>query len=191
VLIDIANRWTICTPCKAGCMSLEATLRDRSDAAIQIDGRHGYRRVEGVEDRLMIVRHPVDRWVSMYWFIRKHIGRSCYFQEYATSMAEFAVEWDKRCEAGENHWWFYSQAFMAKHYDPTLVFRLEENGVEKICEYLRQRYNAIVPRASHTNRNHHKGTDVVPVDIILKHWGIDYETYYSVPGYRRDGTGAA
>lgn len=171
MLLAYDMSFLICTPCKAGCMSLEATLRDRAKLAYQIGGRHGYR-CSIATKRLMIIREPIARWVSMYWFIRKHIGKSCYMQQYATSMAEFAAEWDKRCVAGEDHWWFNSQTYIASVFKPDKIFKLEEDGIAKICEEV-----GCTIKPSHTNRNRHKGEDTVPVDIILKHWGVD-QGYY-------------
>lgn len=154
MIVDNHDRFAICTPCKTGTMSLEATLRTRYPIAYQYGGRHGWS-YEGAGDRLMVVRHPWDRWWSMFHFIQKHVGRSCYFQEYAHDVNVFTEEWAKRCEAGEVHWWFYTQAFMHERFNPTLVFKLED-GLHRVTDWLRENHDRNIPEVSKTNVNHRK-----------------------------------
>lgn len=153
-------------------MSLEATLRTRHPIAEQWGGRHNYI-YTGEGERIMIVRHPWDRWWSMFHFIQKHIGRSCYFQEYAHDVNVFAKEWAERCRFDENHWWFYTQASMAHHFRPDTVFKLED-GLEKVLDHLRAKYDPNIPRVSKTNVNHHKREGQTLTDenikLVLKYW---------------------
>lgn len=165
-------RWAICTPPKCGTLSLEATLRHRSNTAIQVQGRHGFKRPAiKFLTRMLIVRNPWDRWWSMYWFM---YHRSGHLHEEALKGPDvFAEAWAAGIRSGKDHHWYFSLSQVARVFVPHDVFKLEEDGVAKICKTLTDRYDHVLPAPSHTNVNRRKGDEVYSrqtQELILEHW---------------------
>jgi hypothetical protein len=161
MLVSFDGRWSICTPPKTGTMSLEATLRHRYPIAYQDQGRHGFDPPPHGE-RIMVVRHPYDRWWSMYWFMKRNKG---FLHDAATDVNNFCRTWSEVTD----HHWAYSQAHMADVYKPHIVCK----SPDTVVEHLRSCYDSKIPEVSCTNVNSRKGFEVLSDDMlemVMKLW---------------------
>ncbi len=59
----------IATPSKCGSERLIKTLT-RTGLAVHIPEKHGWRQEDGYGCRALLVRDPLERWVSTYWWIK-------------------------------------------------------------------------------------------------------------------------
>jgi hypothetical protein len=147
------GRWCICTPTKCGTYSLEATLCDRAGVAWKESPRHDW--VPGDEPhRILVIREPVDRWCSMYWFMRKEAGKGIWLEDFVGEIDDFVDEWARRCEESDDRYnirmWHRDLTTYAGHFCPHKVFKMED-GYEALLDHLRKSYGLSIPNVSHRN----------------------------------------
>lgn len=67
------NKWIIATPAKTGSYSLENTLIKSLRVAhkLEANNRVGCEYNGPIKRRILVVRHPLERWSSMFWFARQ------------------------------------------------------------------------------------------------------------------------
>lgn len=103
MIVENNNKWIICTPAKTGSYSLENTLIKGLGVAHKLEANN---RVDcqyngKIKRRILIVRHPLERWSSMFWFARQKnfAGRSIFGSAEAgltlpkTACRSYAMEW--------------------------------------------------------------------------------------------------
>lgn len=133
------NSWILYTPTKTGTYSLEGTLIDVLNVGVKIKPRHRMD-IEMAPDksqRLMIVRHPVERWCSIYWAIHRWTNSNShpYMHQFIESPNIFADEYFRRIKDGEL-WPMYTNnnTQNAASCKPHHVFKTEE--LSKVLEHL-------------------------------------------------------
>lgn len=151
-------KWVICTPTKTGTYSLEATLIDRLNVAYKhqpIISVVGYRHMteyDGPGNRILVIRHPLERWASIYWFTRMHMlrGNGIYLSNFAWDVNVYAKEWYRR-RLHNPHPMYTDNLFETyKNFRPNVIFKQEE-GLQKLIDYL-----GYDTRVSHKNRTDDK-----------------------------------
>lgn len=177
--IDKERRVAIVAPYFAHQGSLEAILAHSPELFDRISGTAGYRAAREIQTRIMIVRHPVDRWLMIRSDIQRRlpISDNAFLEEWLAAPSTMAMK--------------ESCVDVAQIVDPTLVLRHEECAVAQVQGFLSRTYGIELPKPSRDIRSHKLGASDVPVESILTVWGNDYAAYYSLFGYRRDGTRAA
>lgn len=81
----------IAMPTKCGTERLKSTLVKKAKVAIELKHDHGWIQYSGYEQRMLLVRDPMERWVSTYWWLKsteanqgfKHIVGDCLESFYA------------------------------------------------------------------------------------------------------------
>lgn len=137
------NSWVMCTPTKVGSTSLEATLINRLKIAHNIFQESPYQHgpkyqhgamYHGKAERILIVRHPLERWSSIYWFMVK---RNIFLKKYAHDINLWTEEWLKSREVDKHRMWNMSLVDYHKIFKPKKIFK-QENGFNDLLEYIGQ-----------------------------------------------------
>lgn len=141
MIIENNNKWAICTPTKTGTYSLQHTLINRLKVAHKLQYDKHDTEYNGKGKRYMMVRHPLERWASMYWFfvnleerdasvfLKKYIGRGINI---------FAEEWISRVKNKANE---PNTMYLDNYYDIYLKFKPDkffklEDGLQNVIEFL-------------------------------------------------------
>lgn len=138
MLLAKNKSWVLCTPSKTGSSSLIATLVDKLKVADHYrpgedSNRHGTV-YHGKAERLLIVRHPLERWSSIYWYAQKKEGR--FLHKYSYDVNEYFEAWmeARRKNMFHSFTMFFEDYLI--HFTPKKIFKLED-GLEKIMHYLK------------------------------------------------------
>ena len=138
MLIAFDDSWAICSPKKSGSQSLLAMLCPRLtdgtgiDKAKFVGAPHDFTWT-GTGKRILIVRHPIDRFASMYWASYgdgsfAH-GRGVegwleqFFQQAATKTITPAFEWTT------------TQTEIASVFNPDVICKLED-GLPRVLDVI-------------------------------------------------------
>lgn len=132
------QKFVICTPPKTGSSSLLATLVDRLGVAHKHrpDGeanRHGTL-YEGKAERILIVRHGLERWSSLFWFAFKK--KTQFLHSYAEQGPDAYVEkWFESREKDDRQINNMTLLSYYEDFKPKTIFKIED-GLEKVLEYI-------------------------------------------------------
>lgn len=181
------GRWTICTPTKCGTYSLEATLVERLSVAEKLVPRHQCEKTHAVGERIMVVRHPYDRWASMWWFIVQHGAGKIWCGDFSHDINAFVTEWNYRRRERPNWMWTENLAYHHRHFEPATVFKLETNSYVDLLRYLFEKYEVPLVKVSHKNVTRERRTwqetfdmlTPVNLDIVKKFCEPDIALWYA------------
>lgn len=67
----------ITIPCKCGWQGMVNLLVNRIKVATIVNPHHGWNYVPGDFYRVLLVREPLERWVSYFWFMKNHRSSMC------------------------------------------------------------------------------------------------------------------
>lgn len=138
MIAAINDAWVICTPTKVGTYSLEGTLIDRLNVGYKITPRHRPDVPECVPrtaKRLIVVRHPLDRWASMYWFIVRETGKGIWLEKFSHDINVFCEEWLRRRKEDPHWMWTDSQAEHNDVFQADVFFK-QEDDLQRLVDYL-------------------------------------------------------
>ena len=128
MILDNEKKWLISLPPKSGTYSFEKSLKKYG---VRYGQMHGHEKMIGVR-RVLIVRDPIDRFCSMYWFCKQHIHRKTFFvavYKSATDINTFVRAWlDKRKVSGNKNLWTRSMTYYIETFKPTHVVKLDALG---------------------------------------------------------------
>lgn len=155
--------WSVCTPPKTGTYSIETVL---GDWATVTRPRHAMTPWAGT--RLMPVRRPIRRWLSMYRFLAK---TGYWLPDLAqSSLLEFADGWMSRQD--HVHWAPNLTSF-ASVYDPHEFFVMEDNGLQKMFDYLTDNFELPKFEVVHKNKTDRSTFDEdLRILQTSKHWNF-------------------
>lgn len=178
MIASLKDLWVICTPTKTGTYSLEGTLIDRANVAYKIVPRHStHWPVHEGEERILIVRHPLDRWASMYWFIKKETGKGIWGEKHSSDINTFCEWWATQ----NNFMWTYNLSRNCELFKPDLVFRQEEGFVD-LLQHL-----GVTIAPSHRNKVAGRPSYIATIgelslknyDIVMKWAEPDLKMFYA------------
>jgi hypothetical protein len=156
MIISNNEKIVICTPTKVGSTSLEEAILNRykvgrrifRDEALGLGResvshyKHGMRCDLKVKKRLILVRHPLARFASIYAFFKNSKNN------WKSELIDYARK-DKIhafCEAyikAESTVWTAQLIEYIEEFKPTKIFKLEENGIYNIAEELGIRLESV------------------------------------------------
>lgn len=93
MIIAKDGRWCICTPKKTGTHSLNSALTQRTNYGVLVSPWHG-REWDGDGLRIIVAREPLERFVSMYYFVKR--VQSAWLKAYDHSFETWASEFFRR-----------------------------------------------------------------------------------------------
>ncbi len=137
-LVALDGSWCVCMPKKTGSNSLVAMLaptvagRDGYDFAEMPGEWHGCQ-WDGKGKRVMVVRHPLDRWASLYWYAQQE-GGPFRGPPGIELWAKQFLEAKTTNHEDSREWWI-TQSEMADVFHPDVVCRLED-GLERVMEVI-------------------------------------------------------
>ena len=122
------DSWAFGTPKKTGTHSVHSMLKQHGEI---ISPWHEPRwNLPETCTRYMIVRHPLDRLASMYWFSRR--VKSAWLKKHADQGLE---QWLEHFMRGDNTQWNGTLDAFASIWRPTKVFKIED-GFERIADHM-------------------------------------------------------
>lgn len=124
---------------------------ERLDVAWKYVPRHSCDKEIAEGERIMVVRHPYDRWCSMFWFIVKHGPGHIWCGDFADDINVFVGEWNRRRKEAPHWMWTENLMYHKTHFEPATVFKLETNGYQDLLTYLHEKYGTGVTKVSHKN----------------------------------------
>lgn len=166
MIISNDGKIIVCTPTKVGSTSLEEVILVehelgrrlyRGEAMGNAPGhnrgyKHGAECVFTGKKRLVLVRHPLDRFASIYAFIAKSKGN--FFNDLVKYARKGKV--DSFCSAyldSNDTVWTRQLSTYVDKFKPTSVFKLEENGIYKIA----MEFGIELEKVPYINRTTHGG----------------------------------
>lgn len=166
MILDIHDRWVICTPTKTGTTSLTALLTQQSPVATKELPVHRPDWDHPVPDRLMTCRHPLDRWVSMWYFLQRDKSRM--HAAAVEGLAAFANEFFKRYDEYDwsGRWWADIEAYMwlapqwrfVERFRPTSLHDVTADGGASVATHLNTTYGYNVQRVPHLRKSRERET---------------------------------
>lgn len=156
MVIDIRDRWVICMPTKTGTTSLTALLTKRvSSCGVQLLPKHApnLNQCEGVPDRLLTVRHPLDRFCSMYYHLQREGGRGRAFA--LESIDSFAAQVVARSTSVWDEWslWSWSLTRYVEVFKPTSIWDCTVDDGAALCKHLAEAYGYDVEEMPHLRKS--------------------------------------
>ena len=122
-------KWVICSPAKTGSYSIERTLISKMEIAHKwkTQNRVGTFYDGKAKERILVVRNPLDKWASMYWFMKEvhGKGRTIWMGKHTNSIENFATHWLEAVRNNPHANWTDSYSDMALKFKPSKVFKLE------------------------------------------------------------------
>jgi len=164
MIYDDIQEWSICTPPKSGTHTLEHLLRPYARITRP---RHAMTKWKG--HRIMPVRYPMRRWLSMWRFLRNTgywLPRQC-----EQGLHAFAAEWVRRRD--HVHWAPNLTEFAAK-YDPHSIHIIEEGGIQGILDELTEKFQIPATAAKVLNSTK-SGEEEFIADLELLKTSPDYQ----------------
>lgn len=146
MVVSKDRKWVICTPKKTGTHSLNAVLCDKTNYAQVISPWHG-RTWNGNGVRILIVRHPIERFVSMYYFVKR--VRSAWLKRYDTSFNEWANQFFNH-PIEVNPDWRLNLCGYEQEFQPHCWFKTE--NLQGCLDYLIEKFGYILPSVPHHYR---------------------------------------
>lgn len=122
--------WSVCTPPKSGTYTLEKHLKPYARLTRP---RHAMTKWAG--ERFMPVRKPIQRWMSMYRFLRK----TGYWlaEEAQEGVVAFAEAWIER----QDHvHWAPNLTEYYNEYEPHHCFLMHNDGIQQLLNSLSKKY---------------------------------------------------
>ena len=161
MILSNNNKWVLCTPAKCGSTAVEqmickshkigrkitlkeATGRDCQRFPHGIAYQHGAE-YKGPGKRLLLVRHPLERWSSIYWFTKKN--QRWHLAKHTEDINVFTDRW---FDLRKNDPYIINLMMLNEYvniFKPNHVFKIEE--VENLLSYIELPVNKI----SHSNTN--------------------------------------
>lgn len=183
MLLDYKYRWVVCTPSKTGSTALEASFRGLG--ALKLSPRHRCDIDMGAPLKILIVRHPVERLVSMYHFLTtertgKAYGSKC--RSFAEFLDKLHEDYETDVQRGLDRPWrrggyaYDHRLFTMRLHEyadlwkPTRVVRLED-GLDEVHRLVGSRHTVKhVWPSSDTNRGKRPGVDETIGDEDISFW---------------------
>lgn len=142
----------ICTPPKTGTVSLQAALVPKY--ATKTSGRHTME-YNGRGYRMITVRHPLERWASMYWFTKQKSHRGIFMAGFAETPNTYADEWvRRRFKTPMYHTWLSSQSEYFNCFEATSYAKQEDGFDELLIELRHYGINITIPHLNVTTVKH-------------------------------------
>lgn len=161
MILDMHDRWVICTPTKTGTTSLTVLLTQQYSHATKELPVHRPDWDPLVADRLMTCRHPLDRWVSMWYFLQR--DRSRMHQAAVQGLVPFAEEFFKRYDEYDwsGRWWADIEAYMwlapqwmfVDRFKPTSLHDVTLDNGASVVEHLNSRYGYGLSKVPHLRKS--------------------------------------
>jgi hypothetical protein len=131
VIVIPKVRMVICTPTKTGTEALLSALVRRGGVGEKVMPKHrisvpeDYKQWKGMDKwrRVLVVRNPWHRLVSMYYFLRK--GNSSWGKGNYISFAEFCEFHQDRAKSKPSVDWTWNFSSIADAFEPDLIWRNE------------------------------------------------------------------
>lgn len=179
-----AELWSVCTPPKCGTYTLERHLKAFGKLTRP---RHAMLRWPG--ERLMPIRRPLRRWMSMYRFLNK---TGYWMPEAARAgVLTFAEAWVRR----QDHvHWAPNLTQFAEKYKPDHVFVMEDDGIQKLLDHVSEKYG--LPKMVATVQNKTIGpvkTNFTDPDYellqtsphweFIHQWASEDSSHFGIPIY--------
>lgn len=174
MILDMQDRWVICTPTKTGTTSLTVLLTQQNSHATKELPVHRPDWDHPVADRLMTCRHPLDRWVSMYYFLQR--DRSRMHQAAVQGLVPFATEFFKRYDEYDwsGRWWADIEAYMwlapqrlfIDRFKPTSLHDVTLDSGASIIEHLNTKYGYSITKIPHLRKSREREPWKTVVDML-------------------------
>ena len=162
MIIDNRERFSICVPTKTGCTSLTKMLVGRSQAIASHEGQfHTYE--GGVGRRILISRHPITRWCSIY---RHHSKEYSTFGEAAASngpdafaRAFFRCIDERKDDKYAKFIWTKPIVWYAMQFKPDVVVDATVDGGIFLVDWLNQQFGLGLDEMPHLRQGLNKTAD--------------------------------
>jgi hypothetical protein len=184
---DLKGRWVVCTPAKNGSKSITSALRHVSEKVTPMNRADA---PDSFKERIMCVRHPLDRWVSMYlWAARDGAWAHKFAVQGVVTYAEHFL---KTIESGgtgrrdSDVMWLWPQNTIAYVFKPTLLFDNVVDGGQAMLTYMSETYgyhlNDVMPPINVTSGRPTSASvlDQLPAALrigIVTHYDADFEWF--------------
>lgn len=168
MILDFRDRWVVCTPTKTGTTSLTALLCERTKfCGVKVLPVHRPDADPAVKDRLMTVRNPIDRWCSMYYFLRRDRSRMHQFAAQGDGLLDglvpFAEEFFRRYDAIDwAHWlhadeaeymWLWPLWRFAERFNPSTMWDVTQDSGRSLLKHLSSSYGYTFKDMPHMRRS--------------------------------------
>lgn len=166
-LVELDNSWAFCLPKKTGSQSLAGMLAPQemggegAGYATLIGDFHGCE-WDGQGKRYMVVRHPLERLASMYWWSIKEQNFNVGPGGPDAWLKRFVVLLQENKPA--NAEWLLTQGEMAERFRVDRVFRLED-GLQNVLNHL----GIAVDHIQRRNETRGKRSDRQPFAATFTH----------------------
>lgn len=174
MILDMQNRWVICTPTKTGTTSLTSLLTQQRSYGTKELPVHRPDWDYPVQDRLMTCRHPLDRWVSMWYFLQR--DRSRMHAAAKEGLAPFATEFFKRYDEYDwnGRWWADIEAYMwlapqymfIDRFRPTSLHDVTQDNGASVVEHLNKHYGYGLTKVPHLRKSKEREAWGVVMDML-------------------------
>lgn len=150
----------MCTPSKTGTLSAIGRFCNHPVWAIKIKPLHEPKSpMDGdPHRRILTVRHPLDRWTSMYYYLLRD---SCWLHKYArVSIDALAEEWlrQKDEELGPRGYfmWTWNLSRYVNVFQPTDVFDVTLDNGDSLIELISKLNGVELRKLPHAHRSKHR-----------------------------------
>lgn len=176
MIISNDGKIVICTPTKVGSTSLERLIledykvgrRIYSDEAVgrTVINSRGYKHGSicnlKVKHRILLVRHPLERFASIYAFLAKSKGNF----ENDLVLAARNGDYEQFCKSyitSDETVWTKQLSTYVKEFRPTTIYRLEDHGIRRIIENLGvTHHDSSIPII---NKTKHRGWEYLSIQV--------------------------
>lgn len=182
----IANdqKWVICTPPKTGTVSLQNCLVPKYAQKSVYRHEASY---TGRGVRILVVRHPLERWASLYWRKRqKALGgkTDLWLGDVAHDIVKYTSQWISARSSNTNEMYTWNQVDFVNHFKPTYFFRLEDQSYKDLLKFIKVREQ--LPHANKTGDKKgwvetSKLMTKAQMEFIVK-WALADLTYFGYEG---------
>lgn len=147
------DRWVVCTPTKTGTTSLTSLLTQRTNYGVKCLPVHRPDAHPSIPDRIMTVRHPLERFVSMYRFLQRDKSRMHKFA--LQGIEPFCREYFRRYDELEGrdtvdeYMWFWPLTKFIDVFQPTVLVDVTVDGGAWVVDYFERTYGYTLPDMGH------------------------------------------
>ncbi len=138
------HQWVICTPKKCGTHSLNSLLTDKTNHGIVITPWHT-RMYHGEGIRILIVRNPYERFLSMYYFTKR--VKSAWHKKYDFIFATWANMFF--ADKNSNDDWQFNCTQYAEEFQPDKIFKLEE--LDTLLHFFDENFGIVISKIPQLN----------------------------------------
>jgi len=132
MIIAKDDSWAICTPPKTGTVSLQTALVPNFANTLQYRHQSSY---TGKGERILVVRNPLERWASMYWFTKQKARTAIFLGAYTLNVDMYAHQFFIRRELDPHPFFTDNQVEFHKKFEADIYFK-QEDGLQKIMSYI-------------------------------------------------------